>query len=243
MIRLLYDDKLAPITSTLGFLKCDAETAATTFYRWETVICPQPRRCVEMGNITSGSLEDIVKHLLPLTSCAHTRYLFVPTRGQWTAYFDNGWCGSDPSSVVSYLAEQIGCLGVRAAWVPNTLRNRKGRLGSVVFEVYDKPNPILNIRRSVYLVNEGNWTNNWDFGTSGEPFPFEQTERYQAKRKTDRFTPEMLDTYLKEFGIDAFSEDFYVATKENPAKLVSMKGKFSRNVKKYSLRAARKNYI
>ena len=242
MAKLLYDDRLAPITSTLGFLKCDAETAASVFYEWHTRICLPRRQSLAMKDVFAESLEAILQSLLPLVSIEPIRYLFVPTRGRWTAYFDNGWCGGDPPSVVSYLVKKIGCLGIRAVWVPNTRSEHKGRYGAVIFEVYDKPNPILNIRRSVALVNEGNWSNKWDFYTSGEPFPFEQTERYNTYRKTDRFTPEMLDAYLKELGIDAFSEDFYLATKERPAKLVSIGGKIPRVVKKYSLSSARKDY-
>jgi len=243
MVEFLYNDRLAPITSEFGFLKCDVETAASAFYKWQTVIRLSRGQSLEMTEITSGSLEDILYQLLPLTSGMRTRFLFIPTRSQWTVYFDNEWSGSDPSSVVSYLAEEIDCLGVRVVWVPNTFKGgKKGRLGAVIFEVYDKPNPILNIRRSIYLVNEGNWSNKWDFGTSGEPFAFEQTERYKARRKTDRFTPEMLDAYLKELGIDAFSEDFYYATKEKPAKLVSVKGKIPQEVKKYTLKKAQKDF-
>jgi hypothetical protein len=242
MVTPLYNDKWAPITSSLGFLQCDAETAASAFYDWHIHFCIPRGQNLDVKDVSGESLEMVLGNLLPLTSVAHTKYLFVPTRGKWTAYFDNGWAGGDPASQVSVLAEKIGCLGIRAVWVPNTKEGRKGRYGAVIFEVYDKPNPILNIRRSVCLVNEGNWTTNWVFETSGEPFPFEQTERYKSQRKIDRFTPDMLDAYLKELGIEAFSEDFYIATKERPAKLVSIGGKIPRIVKKYSLANARKDY-
>jgi hypothetical protein len=241
MPRLLYDDRLAPITSTLGFLECDTETAASAFCRWRERILRPYGQTIEARDVSSETLEGTLRHLLPLANM-HLKFLFVPTRSRWTAYFDNGWHGSDPVSIVSYLAQEIGCLGVRAVWVPNTKAGRRGRYGGVIFTVYDRPNPILNVRRSVGLVNDGNWTAKWDFDTSGEPFPFEQTERYKARRKTDRFTPEMLDAYLKELGIDAFSEDFYVATKDNPAKLVLIGGKIPPSVKEYSLEEARSDY-
>jgi len=242
MVRLLYNDKLAPITSEIGFLKCSIGKAAYEFVRWQTPIRFAWGQYLDEQNITSGSLEDILRQLLPLTNSMRTRYLFVPTNSSWTAYFDNGYRGPDPSSVISVLAEMIGCLGVRAVWVPNTKKGRKGRYGAVIFTVYDKPNPILNIRRSICLVNDGNWSNKWDFETSGEPFTFEQTECYKARRKTDRFTPEMLDSYLKELGIDAFSENFYFATTKNPAKLISTKGKLVKKVAKYSLEEAQREH-
>jgi len=241
MVKLLYNDALAPITSELGFLKCDAKTAASTFLAWHTKIRSPLGQVLEEKDLADESLDSLIRHLLPLANM-HTRFLFVPTRGQWTAFFDNSWCGSDPASICSYLAEQIGCLGIRAVWVPNTFKERKGHLGAVIFEVYDKPNPILNIRRSICLINDGNWTTKWDFETSGEPFDFEDVERYKTRRKTDRFTPEMLDNYLKALGIDAFSEDFYCASKECPAKLISIHGKIPDDVTYYSLKEAREDY-
>lgn len=238
MLKPLYNDALAPITTEVGFLQCGVEKAASIFFNWHTKICYPLGQTVDTQNLIGPSLDILLKKLLPLTDL-HLRFLFVPTKTNWTAYFDNGWRGADPASVTSYLAEEIGCLGIRAAWEPHTLKGDHGQFGAAVFEVYDRPNPILNVRRSVALIHDGY---KWDFETSGEPFPFEQTERYKARRKTDRFTPEMLDTYLKELGIDAFSEDFYFATKQNPAKLISTKGAIPKSVKQYSLEAAREDY-
>jgi hypothetical protein len=241
-ISQLYDDELAPITSELGFLKCDVEKAASKFYEWQKIIRRPWGQELKMENVCADSLKDTLMNLLPLTCRMHTKFLFVPTKGKWTAYFDNGFQGSDPSSIVAYLAESIGCFGVRAVWIPNTIDGCKGRYRAVIFELYDKPNPILNIKRHISVINEGNWSTKWDFETSGDPLPFEDLEFYEAKRKTDKFTPELLDAYLKKIGIDAFSEDFYRATKEQPAKLFSITGKISKDVKKYSLKKARKNY-
>jgi hypothetical protein len=50
----------------------------------------------------------------------------------------------------------------------------------------------------------------WEFDNYGEPLPFEDVEKYKEKFARNRFTPEMLDTYLNECGIDFFNEDFYM---------------------------------
>jgi len=238
MAKLLYNNLFAPITSEFGFLECDVETGSNAFYEWKTRILRPYGQTVEMKSITKGPMDVILRLLLPLTDM-HIRSLFIPTHGSWTAYFDNGWRGADPSSVISYLAELVGCRGLRVVWTPHTLKGRKGQLGAVVLEVYGRPNPILNIERSITLIHDGY---KWDFETGGEPLPFEDTERYKAHRKTDRFTPEMLDAYLKELGIDGFSEDFYFATDDEPAKLVSIGGNLPHTMKEYSLEEARKDY-
>ena len=50
----------------------------------------------------------------------------------------------------------------------------------------------------------------WEFDNYGAPLPFEEVEKYREKFARNRFTPEMLDKYLKEFGIDFFNEDFFM---------------------------------
>jgi hypothetical protein len=50
----------------------------------------------------------------------------------------------------------------------------------------------------------------WEFDNHGEPFPFEDLKKYKEKLARNRFTPEMLDKYLKEFGREFFNEDFYM---------------------------------
>ena len=75
----------------------------------------------------------------------------------------------------------------------------------------------------------------WIFETSGEPYDFEQIERYAAKRKRDRFTHEMLAEYLAHFGISAFDESFYLSPSECVAYLVYIDGPLRPDIKEYSL--------
>jgi len=75
---------------------------------------------------------------------------------------------------------------------------------------------------------------NWSFDAFGEPFDFERTDRYQEIRKRDRFTPEMLDDYLRNFGIRAFDESFYHDS-NCVAYLVGIDGLALPNMKEYNL--------
>ena len=67
-----------------------------------------------------------------------------------------------------------------------------------------------NSVRGVYAMNDSYWT----FDAYGEEQPFEQPERYSERRIRDRFTPEMLRSYLAALGIRAFDEDFYMPNGE-----------------------------
>ena len=41
----------------------------------------------------------------------------------------------------------------------------------------------------------------WDFGTLGDPQPWEDLSAYKARRQADRFPPELLLRYLDAIGI------------------------------------------
>jgi hypothetical protein len=207
MKGLLLDDRWAPVTSELGFLEARAEYAARAFASWQGGLQASRGIAVQARPI-SGSLEQVLSALLPLTDAERQRHLFLPTRGSWTAYLDNGWRGTDAGSPMSYMARTLGCRGLRVVAVPHTLRKDKGRYGAVILEVYGPhQTDWLNYLRTLYAANDGG---RWVFGQSGEPFHFERLEQYQARRVRDRFTFDMLKQYLHHLGLAPFEEDFYL---------------------------------
>jgi hypothetical protein len=140
---------------------------------------------------------------------------------------------------MSYLAQQLGCRGMRVGAVPHTLRNDKGRYGIVALEVYGpRQTDWLNYLRTIYAMNDGG---RWVFGQSGEPFPFEKLERYQARKVRDRFTFDMLEEYLHHLGLSPFREDFYLP-EGAPAWLVEKTGSFVSAQKEYTLAQAREHF-
>jgi len=74
--------------------------------------------------------------------------------------------------------------------------------------------PPLGYRRSVAAANDGG---RWTFDESGERYPFEQIERYGARRKRERFTREMLRDYLRHFGVELFADEFLCIDAATPA--------------------------
>ncbi|WP_224368839.1 hypothetical protein [Hyalangium versicolor] len=236
MKGLLLEDRWAPVTSTTGFLELGTEQAARAFATWQEGLMTPRGITVEVLPV-SGSLEQALSSLLPLTSGETQRHLFIPTRSAWTAYLENGWTGTDAASPMRYMARRLSIRCLRVVTVPHTLRGNQGRYGAVMLDVFgpEQPGKILNYVRSIYAANDGG---RWVFGHSGEPFPFEQVEKYQARRLRDRFTFEMLKDYLHHLGLAPFNEDFYLPPGSR-AWLIQKTGPFTTVGREYSLEEAR----
>ncbi|MCE9527553.1 MAG: hypothetical protein K8R36_16045 [Planctomycetales bacterium] len=242
MANQLFDDRYAPITSEIEFLECDAKTAADAFQEWQRPI--QSGRGVRINRQElNGCFPTKIECLLPLTSVERRRFLFMPTKSNWTACLDNGWRGNDVSAV-SHLSRAMRCRAIRADCVPHTMRKTPtgeiGRYGATIFELYaadSSGGSFLSVQRSIFSANDGG---RWKFGANEQPLDFEQLERYTARQIRDRFTSEMLDEYLRHFGIQFFSPDFYELPQ--PAYLISKEGPCAVGMKEYSLDEARATF-
>jgi hypothetical protein len=220
MRGLLLDDRWAPVTSEMGFLETDAEQAARAFAAWQQGLLASDGVTVTVRPVT-GSLEQVLSALLPLTDSETQRHLFIPTRSVWTGYVENSYRGTDATSAMAYMARTISCRGLRVVAVPHTLRKDKGRYGAVMLEVYGPRRTA--VRNYVRVVSASNDGGHWVFDQFGEPFPFEKVEQYQARRVRDRFTFEMLKEYLGHLGLAPFEEGFYLP-EGAPAWLVEKSG-------------------
>jgi len=226
----LLDDRLAPITSTVIFFEADFVEAAAAFTSWQTPI--QLKRGVSLvRSRVQGDLESVLRKLLPLTNVEERRFLFIPTRNSWTAFFANGHRGTDPST---YIATLLKCRAVRATAVLHTMsrdeQGARGRWGATIFSLFGPETSSASIR-SIYAANDGG---KWVFDAYGLKQPFEETERYSARPIKDRFTPDMLDRYLQALGIHAFDEAFYQC-EQRGAELVFKQGPSSPKLQEFSL--------
>jgi hypothetical protein len=211
-MKLLLNDRLAPITSELGLLETDCAQAADAYARWQSAILAPRGISVRTERIFAASLEEPLQRLVPLTSPLPTRALFVPTKGPWTAFFENANTGTDAMAPMSHLAKVLGCRGLRVVAVPDTITRRRdrGRYGATVLELYGPDDrEFLNYIRSVAVVNDGG---KWKFVEAGAPLAFEEPMRYKLRAVRDRFTPEMLERYLLALGVAAFDESSYLAS-------------------------------
>jgi hypothetical protein len=142
---------------------------------------------------------------------------------------------------MSVMARRLSIRGLRVVAVPHTLRGDQGRYGAVMLDVFgpEQPGKIHNYVRALEVANDGG---RWVFEQSGEPFPFEQVERYQERRVRDRFTFEMLKDYLRHLGLSPFEEDFYLP-EGTPAWMVEKTGTFTPKQRDYTLEEARAKVV
>ena len=233
-MKLLLDDALAPVTSEFGFVESEPAKVADWFRQWDE--SNQVGRGVGVNRrVVTGTLPELLRSLEPLTSVERRRTLFMATQGPWTAYFDNGWRGGD-AAMLSEVALELGCRALRVVAVPDSMgvkapKLKKGRYGATMLEVFGPAQTaFLNYVRSIVSSNDGD---RWVFEQSGEPMPFEDLAAYRARSVRDRFTPVLLDRYLKALGVRAFEEDFYAP--ERTAFLVEREGPVAADLEEYSI--------
>jgi hypothetical protein len=200
-------EKWSPVTHDFGLIRAPFEQVLNGFQNWHSSIGIEYARTE-----ISSSLANAFESLLPLSN-SKTRRLFVATRSDWVACFQNGIQGSDPFPAMNYLATHMGVVAMRVCCTADA-----AKFPAVIWEVYSPESlggaPPLGYRRSIAAVNEGR---GWTFEESGERFPFERSDQYDKRRKRDRFTRDMLRDYLREFGIALFSDDFFLVDSATPA--------------------------
>jgi hypothetical protein len=238
-MRLLLGGRLAPITSTMGFLEAPLDVAVRAFVAWQRSV-HEPLGISITSRPVTGKLEEVLLLLLPLTSVVRRRSLFIPTSSSWLAFFDNGHQGTDAFSVMSYLAQGLRCRGMRVTAIPDTIEGEfggaRGQYGGLALEVYGPERThFLNYVRSISLINDGG---TWDFSQGGTPFPFEDVSRYSARRKKERFTFAMLERYLAKLGLSPFDEKFYVPDSVGAARFFEKHGPAPRDMREYTLSEA-----
>src|SRR5262245_42809088 len=89
-----------PIAASVGFIQAPCGLVAYDYLNWRQ---SKPLPGVRYKNLRiSGSLDVRLGILLPPANTAATRHLFLPTEGEWTAYFTNGAIGVDLSVFSSF---------------------------------------------------------------------------------------------------------------------------------------------
>jgi hypothetical protein len=189
-----------PVTHDFGLIRAPVET----------VLDMRHRAYLDQGlddcrrEDLHGSLEACLRKLEPL--CFVTRKeMYLATDFGWTALFQNGTRGSDPSLPMMQSSRALGVTAMRICITP-----ARGPWPAVIWEVYDTAESggdAYGYRRSIAAMNDGG---RWVFNNSGAPFQFEDPDRYAAKRKRDRFPPELLRDYLRQMGIPPITDDRFL---------------------------------
>ena len=189
-------DSWYPVTKDFGIIQADADTAARALVEWHNEIGIHYK--VES---VRGDLNTTLSRLQPL-SASKLRKLFIPTASAWCVFFQSGIDGSDPSPVMSQLALRLEVLAMRLCSTPP-----RAPYPATIWEVYAPASlggrQPRGHRRSLAASKDGS---RWAWVTSGEPFPFEEVQRYDLPRIPARLDRALLKEYVEQFGFRAFDE-------------------------------------
>lgn len=195
-MKFLFDGKYAPLTDGIAFIDAPIDDVLEGFLKWvEEKLSCKDRKVI---NLTAG-FEKVIERSLPFLYPA--KELFFETKSKWTGFIQNNRRTEIGHAQVIARYTSGNSVVAGEAWLSNYGRLVNG-WGGGTFHYFHKD----ELKRYLMLSDQ----DRWEFDQSGEPFPFEDLERYKEKYARNRFTPEMLDKYLKEFGIDFFNEDFYM---------------------------------
>ena len=204
--QLLLGGAWAPVTGTINFVNLPLNEAAEEWRIWSQV---RPTEGTASVGVTehSGTLPELLDKLLPLSDWPRRRLLIETENKDWTAVFAN--CKRDPNLEVAlknHFSEVRGVTTVKVEDEPRSIKRipnarSRGLWGSRGLTVYDKD----GLRRWLSLRN----FEPWRFDQNGEPYPFEDLDRYNARKTPDRFTHDMLVEYCLQLGLRPFDESFY----------------------------------
>lgn len=168
-----------------------------------------PRSVSFVTRRINGGLREALTFLSPLSAVEATRHVLVSTcASEWTGYFCNRTRSAE-RNVAGNLSKELSVTAVFAFKQEHTIRKLAenlwaGDYGGVQFFVYDRSDQPA---RAIECLNDGG---PWVFGQVGKPYSFEDTKQYQARRKQDRFTQEMLVRYLEAMNLRPYDDSFFV---------------------------------
>jgi hypothetical protein len=181
----------------VGFFKVDVASAAKVLEEWRRShawFAARPAGLVVER--VEGPLSSGTDLLLPFGPGRDRELLWDCGGGEWTAYFDD-MPASDAVTAVSGLCTMAGFEGV--VLVDSASGYDGGR--DLQFVVHHGATTV----RSLQSV----WEGRRRFEAYGDPFPFEETERYTRRLKRERLTSELLERYCAHLGLFPYDPSFY----------------------------------
>lgn len=143
----------------------------------------------------------VLEELVPFEA-PWTREIVLPC-GSWTAYLNNGINGGDSTAAGQAVARS---LDVRHVMAEHTLRYGPGHQATQLWISGPQGQPPSMSER---VISASATDGRWEWHTYGTPLPFEDVDRYSARKVRDRFDRTMLLTYLDALGIPANDDGAY----------------------------------
>jgi len=187
---MFLNDSYRPITDSAGFINCPAGECARQFMAWMEEIRPGAHKT---RSCPAGALSTHLSSLCPLVKGGITREVFVPVQEDWTAYFDNGWRGTDSASVLPVISTRLRCTALHVSCTPDLSRRGAKRYGARIVGIY---RGAMRASRSLWVANDGG---RWVAGSIGDPAAEEDEEWMTPVKVRDRFTDENLRTLVARF--------------------------------------------
>ena len=203
VLTSLFDGRLEPLTYSIGFLSAPPErvvrAARWLYFRW-----PDAWRRVA---VLDCGLEEALLQLQPLEGFLHPRVLVASTAlNGWSAVFNGRIHGLGGRGLSVRLSRALRVPGYFVAAAPPA-SDPEHFPGFRQFYVLG-PQTGRDHVRAVW-VDEEEDVGRWHFGTDGEVQPYEDVEAYRRRRRTDRFTEQMLVDYAAAVGLRPWEDSFY----------------------------------
>jgi hypothetical protein len=148
-----------------------------------------------------------------------TKAVVLPTKSHWCALILNDY--GIPTSTLSYIAKRLKTQSVGITYDDMVMAKEQDRPFGLVFEYYNGEVSPAH-KRIIYLSKD---YGKWDFTQEGKPLPFENVESYSAKKKSERFTKEMIFSYSLQLGIHLDNpQEFYL-----PQNAIGLTWQYSRS--------------
>lgn len=173
-------------TETAGFVECKAAILVD----WLIPSLGTGWSAVHVGPRLLGEMID----LIPAGVGPRSKFLVLDVVDSWTLLLSDGPLGTDLGVIPSRVARDLHVGAIRATAVDAD----DDSLGAAVLEVFDPQSSDRQFcRRSVFAADDGG---RWRFGEFGSRFEFEDVQRYARRSIRERFTPDMVRTYLDALG-------------------------------------------
>jgi hypothetical protein len=150
----------------------------------------------------------LLECITPPNRCA-----FLETSERWTAYIDNDRIGNWPLSFLFCMAERL-----RTECVALALAVDSADPTECAFGYWDGRSGSVR-SRTIELIRDSQW----EFQQRGEPLPFEDVDRYAARRISERFSNNIVLDYASKLQIYLNDRSFF--TGNNCAFQLSLRGR------------------
>jgi hypothetical protein len=192
----------APVTFGAAFLKVPFGDLISHYVAWTKRNHPHA-----VAEPCDGSLRDALDRLAPLTAPA-SKELLVDLEGSFTAILSNSLLVGDAFPRAAYWSNRMNCEALAVTCAPDkydcVTSGAINIFRAMQVQVFTGHEGVHGVpRRTVTASRDGN---RWAFDNQGDPFPFEDAQKFSSRRVRDRFGVEDVLAFCRHFGLRLSTE-------------------------------------